>query len=117
MWGKKFRYKRRCRFLVVPLAGNHCQVVATDCTEVSDVVVAAVDVGKSLVKRNIKHLELVVVADKTLEESLIAESQAGQVVVAAVNILQIRATFNGEAGQVVVRANDIYKILAFAEGE
>ena len=36
--------------LVVPLAGNHTEVVTGDGAEVSDGVEAAVDVGKGLVK-------------------------------------------------------------------
>ena len=57
----------------VPLASHHAKVVAGDCAEVGNLVETAVDVGKSLVERYIKHGQLVVVADDALEECLIGQ--------------------------------------------
>ncbi len=103
--------------LVVPLAGHHAQIVTSDGTEVSDLVVTAVDVGKSLVKRYIEHLELIVVADESLQESLVGESELGKVVVAAVNILEIVAAFHAQGGQIIVGANEVEKHGAVADTE
>ena len=103
--------------LVVPLASYHVQVGATDGAEVSDVVVTAVDVGKSLVKRYVKHCQLVVVANQTLQEGQIAEGQACQVVVRAIDVLQVGAVVKSEACQVVVGANHVDKGVTVAECE
>ncbi len=50
------------RASVVPLTGYHSQVRASDRTEVYDLVVATIDVDKSLVKRNVECRDLIVVA-------------------------------------------------------
>ena len=72
---------RMVRLSVVPLAGDHAEVGASLGAEVGNHVRAAVDVGKSLVEAYIKHGELVVVAENTLEESLVGEAKLGKVVV------------------------------------
>lgn len=71
----------------VPLASDHAQVRASHSTHIGDVVVTAVDVDESLVKRDIECVELVVVAKQTLQECLVREVKSGEVVVKAVNIL------------------------------
>ena len=58
------------RLLVVPLASHHAKVGASFCAEVNNLVVTAVNIYQSLVERNIKSCELVVVAKQTLEEVL-----------------------------------------------
>ena len=79
--------------LVVPLAGNHAEVVTCDGAEVSDRVVTAVNIDESLIERHIEHGQLVVVAEKTLQEGLVGEIKRGEVVVGAIDILDVRATF------------------------
>ena len=70
--GKLFRSYYRI-VSVVPLAGNHPEVGAGDCSEVGNHVVAAVDVGKSLIEADVEHGELVVVAEESLQEGLISQ--------------------------------------------
>ena len=70
--------------------------------EVGNHVIAAVDVGQSLVEAYVKHCELVVVAEEALEESLVRQRESGKVVVRAVDEDQVRAVVDGEGGKVVV---------------
>ena len=78
--------------LVVPLASNHSQVGAGNGPHICNHVVAAVDVAEILVERYIKHCQLVVVAEKTLQESKIAECEAAEVVILAVDEYHVGAT-------------------------
>lgn len=103
--------------LVVPLAGNHTETVASDGAEVGDRVETAVDVGECLVKRYIERGQLVVVAKQTLQEGLVGKIECRKIVVGAVDILQVRATLNRKGGEVIVGANQIKKCVAVADSE
>lgn len=103
--------------LIIPLASNHSQIIVTHCAEVGNHVVTAVDVSERGVERYIKNVELVVVAEKTLEESLIGKSEGCQVIVGAIHKCQIGATLNAKSGQVIVGAYEVKQIVAVADTE
>lgn len=103
--------------LVVPLAGNHSQVRAGNCTHVGDGVEATVYIGKGLVERYVEHGELVVVAKEALQEGLTAECELGKVVVRAVNEYDVGAVRHFEGSKIVVGADDIEQVLAIAHSE
>lgn len=90
------------------------EVGATDGAEVGEEVVAAVYVGKSLVETNVDHVELVVVADQTLEEVLVAQVKTGEVVVGAVYVSKVGAILHAESGEIVVRTDEVDKVVAVA---
>ena len=104
-------------FLVVPLAGYHSQVRASYRTEVYDLVVAAVDVREGLVERYVKHCQLVVVAEKSLEESLVREIQLSEVVVRAVYENQVRAVAYIKSCEVVVGAYEVLQHVAVLKSQ
>lgn len=76
---------------IIPLASYHLQVVASYGAEVADSVVAAVDISQGLVKRNIKHGQLIVVAEESFKESLVGKIELREVVVRAVNEQKVGA--------------------------
>lgn len=76
---------------VVPLAGHHLEVGASLGNQIGNLVVAAVDVGESLVEGYVEFGELVVAADEALEECLVAQVKSGEVVVGAVDKLNLLA--------------------------
>ena len=90
------------------------EVGATDGAEVGKEVVAAVNVGESLVEAYVDSVELIVVADQTLKEVLVAQVKTGKVVVRAVYVSKVGTILYAESGQVVVRADDIDKVVAIA---
>lgn len=98
--------------LISPVASDHCQIRASFCAEIGDLVVTAVDVSKSLVERYIKHCQLVVVAEDTLQECLVRQCELSKVVVRAVNELELRALVYCKGGKIVVRAYQVEKVLA-----
>ena len=93
------------------------QVGASYRAEIGDHVIAAVDIGKCLIKRYVEHCKFVVAADKTLEESLIAESKSCEVIVRAIHKLELRAIGDIESSQIIVRADDIEKSIAVTHAE
>lgn len=66
---------------VVPLAGHHGEVGTGLGAQIGDGVEAAVDVAQCRVKGYVEHVQLVVVAQQTLQEVEVAQGQGGQVVV------------------------------------
>lgn len=52
----------RKRKLIIPLAGNHPQVVVAHRTQVCNLIVPAVDIHEVRTKRNIQRLKLIVIA-------------------------------------------------------
>ena len=86
----------------VPLASYHSQVLTSDGAEVGNHVVTAVDISKSGVKRNVKGVDLVIVAEQTLEECLVGEVEACKIVVRAVNECKVGAAFYVKSGKVII---------------
>ena len=62
-------------------------------------------------------VELIVVAEQTLEEGLIRQGEVGQVVVRAVDKGEVVAAFDAEGGEVVVGANEIQESVTVANAE
>ncbi len=53
---------------VIPLTCHHPEIRATNRAEIGNLIVAAVDVNQCIVKRHIHSVQLIVVANQTLQE-------------------------------------------------
>lgn len=105
------------RASVVPLTCNHSQVGASDSTEVYDLVIAAIDVDKSLIKRNVERRNLIVVAKQTLQEGLIREIETRQIVIGTVDKEQVRTVADIQSGQIIVGTYQVKQVFAVAKAE
>lgn len=90
---------------IIPLAGNHSKVRTGYRSHIGNCVVATVDIGESLIERHVEHRKFVVIAEKTLQKCLIAESELAKVVIRAIYENKIRAIGNLKRCKIIIGAN------------
>jgi hypothetical protein len=103
--------------LIVPLTCYHAQIGARLGTQIDDHVISTINICERLVKRYIKHRQLIIITKQALQEGLVAQRQTCQIVVRAVDKHQPRATINRKRSQIVIRAHKVNQSVALSDNE